>query len=146
MPILADKGQRTNKLGKAMTMNGADLIASILSQEGVEIMPAFPYSDLIEAGAKHGIRPIIVRQERHALHVADGYARSMAGRKICCTAVQHGPGSENAIGAVAQCYADNVPVLHIPGGYARENQGVAPNFSASRNMQFVNKWCETVPL
>lgn len=129
-----------------MKMNGADLIASILSKEGVEIMPAFPYSDLIEAAAKHGIRPIIVRQERHALHVADGYARTMAGRKICCTAVQHGPGSENAVGAVAQCYADNVPVLHIPGGYARESHGVAPNFSASRNMQFVNKWCETVPL
>lgn len=129
-----------------MKMNGSELIASILSKEGVAIMPAFPYSDLIEAGAKYGIRPIIVRQERHALHIADGYARTMAGRKICCTAVQHGPGSENAIGAIAQCYADNVPVLHIPGGYAREDQGVAPNFSAARNMQFLNKWCEMVPV
>ncbi len=129
-----------------MKMNGSELIASILSKEGVSIMPAFPYSDLIEAGTKFGIRPIIVRQERHALHIADGYARMMAGRKICCTVVQHGPGSENAVGAIAQCYADNVPVLHIPGGYARENQGVAPNFSAARNMQFLNKWCEAVPL
>jgi acetolactate synthase-1/2/3 large subunit len=63
-----------------MKMNGSELIASILAKEGVAIMPAFPYSDLIEAGAKYGIRPIIVRQERHALHIADGYARTMAGR------------------------------------------------------------------
>ena len=53
-------------------MNGADLIAHILKLEGVEILPAFPHSDLIEAAAKVGIRPLIVRQERHALHMADG--------------------------------------------------------------------------
>lgn len=129
-----------------MKMTGADLIASILKREGVEIIPAFPYNELIEAGAKAGIRPIIVRQERHALHIADGYARTTAGRKICCTAVQHGPGSENSIGAIAQCYADNVPVLHVPAGYPRESQDVAPNFSAARNMQFLNKWCEAVSL
>ena len=33
-------------------MNGADLIAHILKLEGVEILPAFPHSDLIEAAAK----------------------------------------------------------------------------------------------
>jgi thiamine pyrophosphate-dependent acetolactate synthase large subunit-like protein len=145
-PACLSCNERPQQPGNAMNMNGADLIACILRQEGVEYMPAFPYSDLIEAATKQGIKPIIVRQERHALHIADGYARTMAGRKICCTAVQHGPGSENAVGAVAQCYADNVPVLHMPGGYGRENQGVAPNFSASRNMQFINKWCETVAL
>ena len=45
-------------------MNGADLIAAILQREGVEVLPAFPHSDLIEAAAKIGIRPIIVRQDR----------------------------------------------------------------------------------
>ena len=127
-------------------MNGADLIASILQKEGVEVIPAFPHSDIIDAGAKIGIRPVIVRQERQALHIADGYARVTGGQKFCCTTVQYGPGSENAFGAVAQCYADNVPVLHMPGGYARGDQGVSPNFSAARNMQHINKWCEAVPL
>ena len=106
-------------------MNGADLIASILQKEGVEVVPAFPHSDIIDAGAKIGIRPVIVRQERQALHIADGYARVTGGQKFCCTTVQYGPGSENAFGAVAQCYADNVPVLHMPGGYARGDQGVS---------------------
>jgi thiamine pyrophosphate-dependent acetolactate synthase large subunit-like protein len=125
-------------------MNGADLIADILKKEGVEYIPAFPHSDIIDSGAKIGIVPLIVRQERHALHIADGYARMTGGRKICCTTVQYGPGSENAIGAIAQCYGDNVPVLHMPGGYARADQGIQPNYNAARNMQLINKWCEMI--
>ncbi len=127
-------------------MNGAELIAHILKRECVEILPAFPHSDLIEAAAKQGIHPIIVRQERQALHIADGYARMTGGRRLACTTVQYGPGSENAIGAVAQCYADNVPVLHIPGGYARPDQGSPPNFNAARALQGVTKWSEMVLL
>ncbi|MBT7647059.1 MAG: hypothetical protein HN768_08390, partial [Rhodospirillaceae bacterium] len=125
-------------------MNGADLIAHILKKEGIEVLPAFPHSDLIDSAAKVGIRPIIVRQERQALHIVDGYVRMTGGRKLACSTVQNGPGSENAYGAVAQCYGDNVPVLHIPGGYDTNTQGTAPYFSASRNMQNITKSAETV--
>ncbi len=125
-------------------MNGADLIAQILKREGVKILPAFPHSDLIEAAAKISVRPIIVRQERQALHIADGYLRATGGQSACATTVQHGPGSENAAGALAQCFADNVPLLHLPGGYATADQGVSPNFSAARNFQHISKWCEAV--
>ena len=127
-------------------MNGADLIAQILRREGIEILPAFPHSDLIEAGAKAGLRPIIVRQERQALHIADGYARATGGRRLACSTVQYGPGSENAMGGLAQCFADNVPLLHIPGGYARQDQGVAPNFNAARHLGGLAKWGEMVLL
>ena len=48
------------------------------------------------------------------------------------------------MGSVAQCFADNVPILHIPGGYNRDAQGVSPNFSAAKNMQGITKWCEMV--
>ncbi len=126
-------------------MNGADVIARILKKEGVEILPAFPHSDLIESAAKVGIRPIVVRQERQALHIADGYARMSGGRKLACSTVQNGPGSENAFGGVAQCYADNVPVLHVPGGYPRAVQGIDAHFVAGRGLKPVSKWCETVP-
>lgn len=95
-------------------MNGADTIAHILKQEGIEILPSFPHSEIIEAASKQGIKPIIVRQERQAFHIADGYTRVTGGKKICATTVQAGPGSENAAGAVAQCFGDNVPVLHLP--------------------------------
>ena len=125
-------------------MNGADLIAHVLKKEGIECLPAFPHADIIDSAAKVGIRPLIVRQERQALHMADGYARVNGGQKICATTVQHGPGSENAFGAVAQCFGDNVPVLHLPGGYARPELGVSPNFMAVRHMQGITKWCEFV--
>ena len=125
-------------------MNGADLIANILKAEGVEILPSFPHSDIIDAAAKVGIRPIIVRQERHAFHIAEGYARTNAGRKTPCVTVQYGPGSENATGAMSQCYVDNAPVLYMPGGFDRTEQGVPNNFNAARNLQNVSKWAEMV--
>lgn len=125
-------------------MNGADLIAHILKKEGIECLPCFPHSMIIDSAAKVGIRPVIVRQERHALHMADGYARVSAGHKFCCTTVQHGPGSENVAGAIAQCYSENAPVLHMPGGYPRAEQGIAPNYSAVRNLQHLTKRCEMV--
>ncbi len=37
-------------------MIAADLIAEILKKEGVEYIPAFPHSDIIDSGAKIGIR------------------------------------------------------------------------------------------
>lgn len=125
-------------------MNGADLIAKILKSEGVELLPSFPHSDIIDAAAKVGIRPVIVRQERHAFHIAEGYSRTLAGAKTPCVTVQYGPGSENAAGAVTQCYVDNAPVLYMPGGYERPHQGVPCNYSAARNLQNLTKWAETV--
>ena len=48
------------------------------------------------------IRPIIVRQERIGLHMADAMARLTSGRKIGVFCMQSGPGAENAFGGVAQ--------------------------------------------
>ena len=45
-------------------MTGADLIARILKQEGVDFMGVIPFNTLEEAAAKAGIRPLIFRQER----------------------------------------------------------------------------------
>lgn len=125
-------------------MNAADLIAAILKIEGVDLLPCFPHNEVIEAGSKIGIRPVIVRQERQALHIADGFNRTTGGRRLCATTVQYGPGSENALGGVAQCYADNVPLLHLPSGYPVEEAGTRPNFNAGRNLQLITKHCETV--
>ena len=125
-------------------MTGADLIAKILKLEGIDCLPCFPHSMIIDSAAKVGIRPIVVRQERHAMHIADGYARMGAGHSFCATTVQHGPGSENVSGAIAQCFSENVPVIHIPGGYPRAEVGVSPNFSATRNLSHITKSCAMV--
>ena len=52
-------------------MKTGPAIAEILKKEGVEYLFAYPVNHLIEACAAADIRPIIVRQERIGLHMAD---------------------------------------------------------------------------
>ncbi|MFO1351292.1 MAG: thiamine pyrophosphate-requiring protein [Gammaproteobacteria bacterium] len=127
-------------------MKVVDAVAHALKAEGVEYLFAYPVNSLIEAAAKIDIRPIIVRQERIGLHMADAISKLSSGRKIGVFCMQHGPGTENAFGGVAQSYGDSTPVLVIPGGYPRDKTFVPPNFSAFLNFQHVSKSCEQVSL
>lgn len=125
-------------------MNSADAIAEILKREGIEFLIGYPTHPLLEAAAKADIRPIFVRQERTGLHMADGFSRISSGERIGVFAMQYGPGSENAFGGVAQAYADSVPIVVLPGGYARERSQIPPNFNSSLNYRNVTKWIEQV--
>ena len=100
-------------------MKTADAIAEILRREGVEWVIGYPVNHILEHAADIDIRPIIVRQERTGLHMADAISRVTSGRKIGVFAMQHGPGTENAYGGVAQAYSESVPILVMPMGYAR---------------------------
>jgi acetolactate synthase I/II/III large subunit len=73
-------------------------------------------------------------------------SRTTCGDKIGVFAMQHGPGTENAFGGVAQAFGDSVPIVVLPGGYPRDKTNVDPNFSALLNFQHVTKWCEQVTL
>ena len=95
-------------------MQVADAVARILKAEGVEYLFAYPVNPIIEAAAKVDIRPIIVRQERIGLHMADALSRVSSGDKIGVFCMQSGPGSENAFGGVAQAYGDSVPIVVLP--------------------------------
>tara|TARA_Y100000588_G_scaffold102248_2_gene111230 strand:- start:384 stop:1880 length:1497 start_codon:yes stop_codon:yes gene_type:complete len=72
--------------------------------------------------------------------MADAYSRIHNGNKIGVFTMQHGPGAENAFGGVAQAYADNVPMLLIPGGSTERRVGVHPGFDAIPNYQHITKW------
>ena len=96
-------------------MNGADAIAEILKREGVEFLSVFPAQEMIDAVAKIEVRPVLCRQERVGMAIADGFSRTTSGRKLGVFAMQQGPGSENAYPGAAQAYADNVPILLIAG-------------------------------
>ncbi len=116
-------------------------IAKILKAEGVEWLAAFPMQTLIDAAAREGIRPIVTRQERAGVNMADGYSRVMNGRRIGVFTMQRGPGAENAFGGVAQGFADNVPLLVLPGGAERGRFGAHPGFDAVSHYGGVTKWC-----
>ena len=121
-------------------MNGADAIAEILKREGTEFLACFPAQPLIEACAQVGIKPIICRQERVGMAIADGFSRTTNGKRIGVFAMQHGPGTENSFPGAAQAYSDNVPILLLPGGQPTSRAFVEPNFSAVDNYGNVTKW------
>ena len=119
-----------------------DAIARILKLEGVEYLSAYPTTPVIEATAEAGIRPIICRQERVGVGIADGYSRTKNGRPPGVFAMQYGPGAENAFPGVATAFSDAVPLLVMPTGHPRELDGVFPLFSSMRSMATVAKSAE----
>ena len=79
-----------------VSMTVADAVARILMLEGVDVLFAYPLNFLIESASKAGIRPVIVRQERTGLHMADAFSRMHSGERIGVFCMQSGPGAENA--------------------------------------------------
>jgi thiamine pyrophosphate-dependent acetolactate synthase large subunit-like protein len=112
-------------------MDGIAYIAEILKQEGIEWFACFPNNPLIEAGAKAGIRPIAFRHERGAVMAADGFSRTSNRERFGVVAMQAQAGAENAMGGLAQAFADNIPILVLPGGVRLDQIGIRPNFSAA---------------
>lgn len=125
-------------------MNTMQAIARILKLEGVEWIACFPSNNLIEAVANEGIRPVMFRQERGALMAADGFSRMNNRQKFGVIITQGGPGSENSMGGLAQAYADNVPILYLPGGPSLSQHSVAPNFSPARTYASVSVYTEVI--
>jgi thiamine pyrophosphate-dependent acetolactate synthase large subunit-like protein len=125
-------------------MKAGDAIAQILKREGIEVVIGYPVNHVLEYAATAGIRPIIVRQERTGLHMADAISRLSSGRTVGVFAMQHGPGAENAFGGVAQAYSESVPLLVLPGGYPRRISHVASNFNSVLNMRTVTKLAEPI--
>ena len=127
-----------------MSVKVGSAIAEILRREGVDIIFGYPRNAVLEQAAAAGIRPIIVRQERTGLHMADAYSRLTRGAKMGVFAMQHGPGTENAYGGVAQAYSESVPVLVLPQGYARRLAHVPDNYNACISMRDITKTAEPI--
>ena len=125
-------------------MKGAEVIAEILKREGTEFLACYPRNSVIDACAAIDIRPVLSRQERVGVGIADGYSRIRRGKRNGVFAAQHGPGIENAFAGVAQAYSENVPLLVIPGGFSSERQYIRPTFRAAEVFRPVTKWSALV--
>ena len=124
---------------RSNTINGIDYIARILKSEGVDIMTCYPSNPLIESAAKEGIRPVAFRHERGAIMAADGYSRTSDRQRFGVVAIQSQAGADNAMGGIAQAYADNIPLLVLPGGVFLNQISVKPNFSAVQHYRGITK-------
>ncbi|MCY4525476.1 MAG: thiamine pyrophosphate-requiring protein [Anaerolineaceae bacterium] len=125
-------------------MRVIDAIAHIMKQENVAFLATFPTTPVIEAVAGVGIRPIVCRQERVGVGIADGFARTTNGDPVGAFAMQFGPGAENAFAGVASAYSDSVPLLVLPLGHRRDRAQVFPHFSSARAFESVLKSVETI--
>ena len=127
-------------------MKVVDAIARILKTEGTEFLSAYPTTAVIEAAAKADIRPVLCRQERVGVGIADGYARVKNGKTLAVFCMQYGPGAENAFPGVATAYSDSTPLLLLPLGHPRDRAQVFPLFSSARTYASVTKSVETITL
>jgi thiamine pyrophosphate-dependent acetolactate synthase large subunit-like protein len=87
-----------------------------------------------------GIRPVVGRQERSVINMADAYSRMSNGTRIGVAMVQHGPGAEHAFGGIAQAYADSVPLLLLPNGNTVRELGLRTTFDAVEAYRPITKW------
>lgn len=125
-------------------MTGNEAIAKILKAEGLDWFSCFPHHPLIDACAIEGMRPILCRQERAGVNIADGFSRIRNGNTVGVFMMQMGPGAENAFGGVAQAYADSVPVLLLPGGPPRSRAGAGLSFESVENYRGITKWVSNI--
>lgn len=123
-----------------------DAITEILKREGISTLFSFPTTPIIEAAVAGGLRPVICRQERVGVHMADGCARVANGKPAGVFAMQYGPGAENAFAGIASAYSDSTPVLLLPLGHPRETAQMFPLFNSTRSYASVTKHVEPVTM
>jgi acetolactate synthase-1/2/3 large subunit len=133
---------RDAELQEEDIMRADHAIAEILRREGVKYLFCYPYNSLIEACAEVGIQPIVCRQERVGMGMADGYSRITNGNPVGVFTSQHGPGGENAFAGVATAYSDSTPVLVMPHGDDTDRYGVRGSFSPAKGFAIVAKHTE----
>ena len=98
------------------TLTGAQILMTILQEEGVDTIFGFPGGaviDIYDELARTSIRHILVRHEQGAVHAADGYARASGKVGVCL--VTSGPGATNTVTGIASAYMDSIPLVIITG-------------------------------
>ncbi len=101
-----------------MRMNGAEIIAHVLMEQGVDTVFGYPGGAVLhiyDALYKHRdkICHHLTAHEQGAAHAADGYAR-VTGKTGVVFATS-GPGATNLVTGIATAYMDSVPMVAITG-------------------------------
>ena len=102
-----------------MKVNAANGLVRILKKEGVGWVSTFPTHVFGNACGEEGVKNFMVRDERYAVAVADGFSRVSDGKAFGVCSVMGGSnaaGTQMAYGALAQAYEDSVPLLCLTDG------------------------------
>ena len=102
---------------KSRKMPGAELLLTVLEEQGVEVIFGYPGGAVLpiyDALFKNNkIQHILVRHEQAAVHAAEGYARSTG--KVGVVLVTSGPGATNAVTGLTDALMDSVPIVCLTG-------------------------------
>ena len=101
-----------------MKLTGADIIAEVLMEQGVDTIFGYPggavlniYDSLYKYSDR--IRHVMTAHEQGAAHAADGYARVTGKTGVVLST--SGPGATNLVTGIATAYMDSVPMVAITG-------------------------------
>ena len=119
-------------------MRTIDLDRGLAQARGHPLSVLLPdHRGLIEACAQAGMKPIVCRQERVGVGIADGYSRVTNGASPGVFAMQFGPGAENAYAGIATAYlgqrSDPAPAARPPP----RSPGRGPLFTARAGFRSV---------
>ena len=123
-------------------MKAQNGLARILKAEGVRWLGTFPVSSVNSACVEEGIGLIMMRDERFAVAIADGYSRVSNGQQIGVCTVMGGlnaAGIQMAYPAIAQAFEDSSPLLCITEGAPLGGSGTSA-YDITRAFESVTKW------
>ena len=105
-----------------------------------------PVAPITIAASKEGFRIVMMREERFAVALADGYSRASNGSKIGVFGLQGGtfPVGTLSFGAVHQAYEDGTPILGITSGVTASTSG-QNRFDWTQEYGPITKWTGYVP-
>ncbi len=99
-----------------MDMNGGQSLIRALEGEGVEVLFGLPGGAILpvyDPVLDSPMRPLLVRHEQGAGHMAEGYAHATGRPGVAM--VTSGPGATNIVTPLADAYMDSVPMVCITG-------------------------------
>ena len=123
-------------------VKAANGLVRILREEGVEWVSTFPTNVFNNACGEEGLPNLMVRDERYAVAVADGFSRVSNGKRFGVCSVMGGlnpAGTQMAYGALAQAYEDSSPILCLTDGVPPDSAG-RPRYDIDDAFQSVTKW------
>ena len=117
-------------------------IAKVLKIEGIDWVSTFPVCKVNNALGKENVPMIMMRDDRYAVALADGFSRATSGTKIGVCTVQGGvnaAGLQVAYAGLAQAYEDGSPLLCITDGVPIGNSENS-YFDVTASLKSVSKW------
>jgi len=117
-------------------------IAKILKTEGIDWVSTFPVCKVNNAFGKEKLPMVMMRDDRYAVALADGFSRVTSGKQIGVCTVQGGvnaAGLQVAYAGLAQAYEDNTPILCITDGVPAGNSENS-EFDLTSSLKSVAKW------